>query len=347
MVPRDLAGCGSSQWRCSQFAVASSHLAGSGVHTLSIVNSVSLSDQLSFSMNDITMSSPTPATISVSSAATISISGFTLTLSSLIFDGLSQDRSTSFISLATTGAVSVSSCTFTKFTRSSGNGAVFSVSLSSSNSLNLNTVHFSKCESEKGGPLFVDVSDSTAADRVAFVGVTFGTDSDTNVGTPGNNLYLKCSSMSSATETGIASLSPTLPATKAATDVILNDFVGSDSSNTDVSLLLIWNAHMSGDVTVMASGHSHSNCGLIQLPCSSLAQGHLSVKPNGNTVVLADNQILSTTLTVPNFEETMKSDVGVRKVTVQSGGSIILANKGSALSLLNLLLVINSQTFDT
>ncbi|KAK2943747.1 hypothetical protein BLNAU_21350 [Blattamonas nauphoetae] len=339
---RDLAGCGSSQWRCEKFAVASSHLAGVGIHTLSIADSVSLSEPLSFSTNDITMSSPTPATVSVSSAATISISGFTLTLSSLIFDGLSQDRSTAFISLAATGTVSMSACSFTKLTRSSGNGAVFSVSLSSSNSLNLNTVHFSKCESEKGGPLFVDVSGSTAADRVTFVGVTFGTGSDKNVGTPGNNLYLKCSSMSSATKTGIVSLSPTLPATKDTTDDILNDFVGIDSSNAEVSLLLIWNAHKSGDVNVLTSGHSHANCGKVQLPCSSLAQGHLSVKPSGNTIVLADDQTLSTPLTITQSQETIKSDVGVRKVTIESSGSIILTQAASTLTLLNLLFVIDA-----
>ncbi|KAK2948615.1 hypothetical protein BLNAU_16434 [Blattamonas nauphoetae] len=345
---RDLAGCGSSQWRCKEFDVASSHLAGIGLHTISVVDSVSLNELISFSTNDITLSSATPTTtISVSSAATISISGHTLTLSSLLFDGLSQDRSTAFISLATTGAVSVSSCSFTRFTRSSGNGAVFSVSLSASNSLNMNTVHFSKCESEKGGPLFVDVSDSTAAGKVTFVGVTFGTESDKNVGTAGNNLYLKCSSMSSASETGIASLSPTLPTTKEATDLILNDFVGRDSSNAEVSLLLIWNVHTSGDVTVMTSGHPHANCGLVQLPCSSLAQGHLGVKPNGNTVVITDNQILSTTLTITQSQETITSDVGVRKVTVQSGGSIILNQPKSTLNLLNLLFVIDSASQQT
>ncbi|KAK2955922.1 hypothetical protein BLNAU_9082 [Blattamonas nauphoetae] len=342
---RDLAGCGLSPWGCSQFDVTLSHLAGVGLHTLSVVDSVFLSDQLSFSTNDITLSSPSSTTtISVSSTATISISGHTLTLSSLLFDGLSQARTTAFISLASTGAVYVSSCSFTKFTRSSGNGAVFSVSLSASNSLNLNTVRFSKCESENGGPLFVDVSDSTAAGQVTFVGVTFGTGSDKNVGTAGNNLYLKCSSMSSASETGIASLSPTLPATKEATDLILNDFVGIDSSSTELSLLLIWNAHSSGDVNVMTSGHSHANCGIVQLPCSSLAQGHLQVKPSGSTVVIADNQILSTTLTFPNFEETITSDVGVRAVTVESAGSIILNQPESTLCLLNLLFVMDSTS---
>ncbi|KAK2955359.1 hypothetical protein BLNAU_9752 [Blattamonas nauphoetae] len=178
---RDLAGCVMSQWRCKEFDVSSTHLAGVGLHTISVVDTFSLNEPPSFSTNEITGSSPLSTTkISVSSAATISISGHTLTLSSLLFDGLSQDRSTALISLAATGAVSVS--------------------LSSSNSLNLNTVHFSKCESEKGGPLFVDVSGSTAAGKVTFVAVTFGTGSEKNVGAPGNNLYLKCSSMSSASD---------------------------------------------------------------------------------------------------------------------------------------------------
>ncbi|KAK2961930.1 hypothetical protein BLNAU_2986 [Blattamonas nauphoetae] len=178
---RDLAGCGLSQWRRKEVDVSSTHLAGVGLHTISVVDSFSLNEPPSFSTNEITVSSPSSTTkISVSSAATISISGHTLTLSSLLFDGLSLERSTALISLAATGAVSES--------------------LSSSNSLNLNTVHFSKCESEKGGPLFVDVTDSTAAGKVTFVAVTFGTGSEKNVGAPGNNLYLKCSSMSSASD---------------------------------------------------------------------------------------------------------------------------------------------------
>ncbi|KAK2954876.1 hypothetical protein BLNAU_10206 [Blattamonas nauphoetae] len=101
---RDLAGCGLSQWRCKEFDVSSTHLAGVGLHTISVVDSFSLNEPPSFSTNEITVSSPLSTTkISVSSAATISISGHTLTLSSLLFDGLSQERSTALTSLAATG----------------------------------------------------------------------------------------------------------------------------------------------------------------------------------------------------------------------------------------------------
>ncbi|KAK2941644.1 hypothetical protein BLNAU_23451 [Blattamonas nauphoetae] len=56
------------------------------------------------------------------------------------------------------------------------------------------------------------------------------------------------------------------PATKETTDLILNNFYGMDSSHAEVSLLQIWNEHTSGDVNVVTSGHSHVNCGLVQLP---------------------------------------------------------------------------------
>ncbi|KAK2949895.1 hypothetical protein BLNAU_15198 [Blattamonas nauphoetae] len=74
-----------------------------------------------------------------------------------------------------------------------------------------------------------------------------------------------------------------------------NRFFGREGSD-EWSLLYFWHPRTSGSVHINSAGQDHPNCGIEQLPCSSLLAAHNKLTEANQTIILASDASLSSTL---------------------------------------------------
>ncbi|KAK2957335.1 hypothetical protein BLNAU_7713 [Blattamonas nauphoetae] len=275
----------------------------------------------------ITLSTDVGVTVN---GGSLTVSDLTLTVSDLTLTVTSSPFSTSFFTLSG-GSLSVKSSEFSSIS-STGEASAIKAVLNEDQTLSLTGVTFTSCSTTgtltNGGALHVTVSGGSfiASDTISF-------DDCTATG-KGSKLYLSSSSLSSIVTTTLATLKPTsLPTTKAATDVILNDFYGYESGTSEMSLLYFWFPHTSSETSthIHKDGANAPNCGLLQLPCLTLEEGLKRLNTANKFVIdsaLRFNEALSISspLTVTAGTNTV--------VTVGAEGKFTIAS--STLSLSNL-----------
>ncbi|KAK2950594.1 hypothetical protein BLNAU_14486 [Blattamonas nauphoetae] len=327
---RDGDGCGASELKCSSLTTAASHLSGEGAHTLVIDASTTLSTELSLSTHSIEMKSGlTKATVKTTASGSISVPSQTLTLTSLIFNGESLARSGSLLSLSNTGSIAIDGCSFVGM-KVSGNGGVFSSVLNTGNSLSITNSNFDGCESGgKGGALFVEVGQGT----LSITQTTF-TSCSSSTGN-GHNLFLIHPNLDTFVNSAdLNSLKPALPDSSLFTPDEKNAFVGAESTSVaSSSLLYFWHPFQSTDSDrhVHSSGFDHTHCGLLALPCSSLAH---SEKHFGSTkTVVLDSSARQTTPLVSAASEWTLAASGVFDLILEGDGQIEVNNVASSLTL--------------
>ncbi|KAK2945099.1 hypothetical protein BLNAU_19948 [Blattamonas nauphoetae] len=305
-----------------------------------LLSDVSFSAEITSSSTVEWKSDSTRRTITSSTDVCVTVSGGSLTVSNLKLTVTSSPFSKSFFTLSG-GSLSVKSSEFSTIS-STGEGSAIKAVLAEDQTLSLTAVTFTSCATTgtttNGGALHVTVSGGsfTATAPISFT--------DCTATGKGSKLSLSSASISSVVSpTKLTALKPTsLPTTKAATDVILNDFYGYESGTSEMSLLYFWFPHTSSatNTHIHKDGANAPNCGLLQLPCSTLEEG--LKHPNAANKFVIDSSLnfnealsISSPLTV-TADATTEVNVGAQGshassssssfMTVSSGGSLSIAD---------------------
>ncbi|KAK2940882.1 hypothetical protein BLNAU_24211 [Blattamonas nauphoetae] len=96
-----------------------------------------------------------------------------------MFTGSGSSTSQSFVTVSSTGSLTVSSCSFTSFS-SFTNGGALNVALTTG-SLSLQSTTFKKCSSSlNGGAIWMDLLGRTSSSQYSLIDTVFGTGADAN-----------------------------------------------------------------------------------------------------------------------------------------------------------------------
>ncbi|KAK2951521.1 hypothetical protein BLNAU_13543 [Blattamonas nauphoetae] len=294
---------------------------------IALLSDVSVSTAITSTSTVEWKSDSTRRTVSLSADVGVTVDGGSLTVSDLTLTVTSFPFSTSFFTLSG-GSLSVESSEFSSIS-TTGEGSAIKAVLNTGQTLSLSDVAFIDCMSQTtGGALHVTVeggSFSTAA-RITFT--------DCSATGKGNALFLSSPSLSSIVDpTALLALKPTLPATKADTDVILNYIYGFESASLEGSLLYLWFPHTIGDVFVHSAGENHANCGLVQLPCQTLVFAHERVKESGKRIVLSSETSLSEVFTTRLALLTITSENTAKSIACSSSAAFVVDTAANTLTL--------------
>ncbi|KAK2945107.1 hypothetical protein BLNAU_19956 [Blattamonas nauphoetae] len=295
-----------------------------------LLSDVSFSAEITSSSTVEWKSDSTRRTITSSTDVCVTVSGGSLTVSNLKLTVTSSPFSKSFFTLSG-GSLSVKSSEFSTIS-STGEGSAIKAVLAEDQTLSLTAVTFTSCATTgtttNGGALHVTVSGGsfTATAPISFT--------DCTATGKGSKLSLSSASISSVVSpTKLTALKPTsLPTTKAATDVILNDFYGYESGTSEMSLLYFWFPHTSSatNTHIHKDGANAPNCGLLQLPCSTLEEG--LKHPNAANKFVIDSSLnfnealsISSPLTV-TADATTEVNVGAQGKFTITSNTLSLSN---------------------
>ncbi|KAK2954118.1 hypothetical protein BLNAU_10935 [Blattamonas nauphoetae] len=286
------------------------------------------------------------------SSATHSASLFSLSSGTLTLDTTTLDFSNRFISSQSLfsqsgGSLALSGMSIENVTQSSGDGSVISSTLSSG-SLSIASCSFSSCvcSSGNGGVMKVVL---TGTGTFTVTGTT--TFSSCSASGDGNLIHLTRTDLVSFLKgSGTGPLDAIRPNTTSGvvfTSDVHEEFWGIDTnavSPSSGSLLFYWYPHTTGSVRVASSGTDHPNCGLAELPCSSLAFGHDRLKETEKAVVLSSAASLGTPLKPAFAVETIKSLSSSQVITLSSNGQIKTDKANTLLTLSSLQFVLDTTT---
>ncbi|KAK2951411.1 hypothetical protein BLNAU_13691 [Blattamonas nauphoetae] len=269
---------------------------------------------------------------------------FSLSSGTLKLDNTSLDFSNRFVSshplfTQTGGSLTLSGMSIENVTRSNGDGSVISSTISSG-SLSISECQFSSCvcSSGNGGVMNVELSGTAT---FAITGTT--TFSLCRASGDGNLIHLTRSDLVSflgGSQTGpLDAIRPNTTSEVAFTSEVHEEFWGIDTnavSPSTGSLLFYWYPHTTGSVRVTETGTDHPNCGLIELPCSSLDFGHDRLKETGKDIVISSAASLSTSLKPAFAAETIISLSTPQIITLSSNGQIKTDTANTQLTLTTL-----------
>ncbi|KAK2963997.1 hypothetical protein BLNAU_1078 [Blattamonas nauphoetae] len=335
---RDEDGCGRLEWECKSLEVGASHLSGAGSHKLIVATSTTLTTPLSFSTNAIEICpTETTASITTGSAGRLAVSAFTLTLTSISFDGQSVERSSSLLEITGSGWIVVSGCSFSSFLKV-GDGSIFSSSLNSGNSLTFDDTTFSSCSSSgRGGALAVTMNGGSFSMDAP---ITFV--SCTSTENEGDGISVISADLVAFISSSLASLKPAAQ-TSPYSSLEKKKWFGVDTlTSSEGSLLFYWYPHTSTEESthIHADGEDHALCGRESLPCSSFNKT-LS-HPNANDKFVVDSAMtLKEGLTI-TADTILTSSTSKQTITTTSAASVTIGLK--SLTLLDLSLTSSSRT---
>ncbi|KAK2956993.1 hypothetical protein BLNAU_8068 [Blattamonas nauphoetae] len=336
-------GCGSSTWKCLTLNQAHTHLSGSTPFTLSIDTEASHSDGLAISSETTVKGHPATSKLLVGATGSLSVSASTLSLSTLVLDGSSVSRTSSYLTLSQTGSLDINHCTFTGFT-STTDGAVFSSALGAGNSVTIANTAFTSCTSDgNGGALAITLNGGSLT--LTDTNVTFSSCD----GLKGKNVYLAGTGLDTLlAEGGLDGIKPSLPTNDIFGDEEMLKWFGMDTGveASSGSLLYYWYPHIDTATSthVHSSGTDHPLCGIQALPSAKfLLDSKLSLNEDvtiASTATITSNtagrvvdvqrdrcfsitantlsvESLSFTTTVPSFDRSL--------FTITNTGSLTLS----------------------
>ncbi|KAK2953907.1 hypothetical protein BLNAU_11167 [Blattamonas nauphoetae] len=335
---REEDGCGRLEWECKSLEVGASHLSGTGSHKLIVATSTTLTTPLSFSTNAIEICpTETTASITTGTEGRLAIYAFTLTLTSLSFDGQSVERSTSLLELSGSGSITVSGCSFSSLVKD-GDGSIFSSTLNSGNSLTFESTNFSSCSSSgRGGALAVTVNGGLIS-----IITPISLKSCSSTQNEGNWISITSADLVTFLSSSLASLKP-LTQTTPYSRLEKKKCFGTDTlTSSEGSLLFYWYPHTSicESTHIHADGEDHALCGLELLPCSSFNRT-LSQPNQNNTFVIDSTVTLNEELTIA-ADTILTSSTSQQTISTTSAASITIAQK--CLTLLALSFTGSSRT---
>ncbi|KAK2945531.1 hypothetical protein BLNAU_19555 [Blattamonas nauphoetae] len=216
------------------------------------------------------------------------------------------------------GSLTISNMKIENITRESGDGSLISATLSTNtDKLSIVSTTFTSCSCSagNGGALFVSLTST------AFFSIT-GTSSFTSctASGKGNNLYLIHPNLASFASTGtLDAIKPTLPATKAETDAILNEFYGFESASSESSLLFFWFPHSVSESSthIHGEGSAHPLCGRRQLPCSTISTG--LTHPNTKQSFVVDSPLTLAEYVMVTEQTILTAPIPTTVTVTQSG----------------------------
>ncbi|KAK2963938.1 hypothetical protein BLNAU_1015 [Blattamonas nauphoetae] len=353
----DHALCGRESLPCSSFNKTLSHRNAN--NTFIVDSGMTLKEELTIVADTILTSSTSKQTITTTSDASITIGQKSLSLVDLSLIGSS--RSTSFISLLSSGTLILDSCLFSSFSNIQSDGSVLSAVLGSTSKLEISDCSFEKCKSAgNGGVIFVDVCSLTTPSNFVLSSLSFGDAGTTEAnlcgeGKLGQNIYVvSLPTQRPSLKTIFGSVLPLKPANDAGffSSSEMNRMEFGEKSNDAVSgigsLLFVVFSYDGGDLTVdESSAITHSLCGHSFLPCSSLSGGYCFVKKLGETdgrLLVRGGVSLDTTITTTAKTVTMTSTSEVETVSMGSGKHLWIC--GGSLTVSSLAFVNASESFD-
>ncbi|KAK2946579.1 hypothetical protein BLNAU_18492 [Blattamonas nauphoetae] len=237
---------------------------------LFVDSSLPLSTELSAKAFDNTiLSTNTSAVVGVENGGKITIQHSKLSLSSLSFSSVSSEGS--FITVSSSGSLSISSCTFTSFP-SSPSGSVISADLDINQILSIDSSSFMSCSATAGAAIIeVEVKQGS----LSLTGtITFQTCSTTDA----HLVSLKNTNLTTFISSNpLAPIKPTNPADTIYSAAEKQLFWGKEG-DMESSLLFYWYPHTTNEVHLQSTGEDHTHCGLPVLPCSSLSTSMTNMK---------------------------------------------------------------------
>ncbi|KAK2954113.1 hypothetical protein BLNAU_10930 [Blattamonas nauphoetae] len=287
------------------------------------------------------------------SSATHSASLFSLSSGTLTLDTTTLDFSNRFISSQSLfsqsgGSLSLSGMSIENVTRSSGDGSVISSTLSSG-SLSIARCSFSSCicSSGNGGVMKVVL---TGTGTFTVTGTT--TFSSCSASGDGNLIHLSCpdlvSFLGGVSAAGpLDAIRPNTTSGVAFTSEVYEEFWGIDTktvSPSSGSLLFYWYPHTTGSVRVASSGTDHPNCGLVELPCSSLSHSMNVMKTTKSVVMMSDIPLSASLTSIGTTWSLSRS--GTEKLTLSGNGGIIVDQSTTHVTLLSLVMKCGTMTVD-
>ncbi|KAK2949081.1 hypothetical protein BLNAU_16001 [Blattamonas nauphoetae] len=246
------------------------------------------------------------------------------------------------------GRLEIVGLTLTNVVRTIGDGSVISSTLSSG-SLSIASCSFSSCvcSSGNGGVMKVVL---TGTGTFTVTGTT--TFSSCSASGDGKLIHLSCSDLVSflggSSATGpLDAIRPNTTSGVAFTSDVHEEFWGMDTnavSPSSGSLLFYWYPHTTGSVRVASSGTDHPNCGLVELPCSSLSHS-MNVMKTTKSVVMQSDLLLATSLTSIDTTWSL-SRSGAEKLTLSGNGGILVDQPTTHLTLSSLEMKCGTMTVD-
>ncbi|KAK2954117.1 hypothetical protein BLNAU_10934 [Blattamonas nauphoetae] len=245
------------------------------------------------------------------------------------------------------GSLEIVGLTLTNVVRTIGDGSVISSTLSSG-SLSIASCSFSSCvcSSGNGGVMKVVL---TGTGTFTVTGTT--TFSSCSASGDGNLIHLTRTDLVSFLKgSGTGPLDAIRPNTTSGvvfTSDVHEEFWGIDTnavSPSSGSLLFYWYPHTTGSVRVASSGTDHPNCGLVELPCSSLSHS-MNVMKTTKSVVMQSDMPLATSLASIDTTWTL-SRSGTEKLTLSVNGGILVGQPTTHLTLSSLVMKCGTMAVD-
>ncbi|KAK2963777.1 hypothetical protein BLNAU_1344 [Blattamonas nauphoetae] len=331
--------CGSDRLRCSSIDSAVDSAMKTSLRTILVKTEADLEDAVSVTTSlEIKSDTSTMREVNQVGSSLLEVDGLSavLSLSSLAFSFSTSNTRLSFF-IVKSGTLVLTSCQIgdatTPQTLSSSMTSLFSISSSGVLTLvstTITNVHFNHPTSGSlvhlslGTSLIIDDSSelseirSNGKGRIAFV------ESENLESTASLESFQNLKNMI------------TIPSTGSFSDSEKNDFVGKEGT-IEESLLWHWFPHTASNSTVVvsSSGEDHSKCGLSLLPCHSVEHGFDSLKNSNSSLVLENDDSLSSQLTTKQTSQTISSQTSRHTLTVKSSGSFSVSAETS-LGLLSL-----------
>ncbi|KAK2942121.1 hypothetical protein BLNAU_22964 [Blattamonas nauphoetae] len=222
-------------------------------------------------------------------APLLSISGGSASLTSTTIPPITLSSSNSVISVSGSGSLSVRDVDFDSM-KNSGSGAVLHFSSSGCLSLDGVNLNGSRCGSSgKGRSLFISRPDAFTSNNLHLSDVTVT--QPTSSGT--HEIFIEGTSLESAACSDWKSFVGSDASKLTLSTIVENWFENKENSSLSVPIAYLIFGHSIGAVHINTDFWDHPNCGIEQLPCSSLLTAHNKLTEKDQNIVLHSDVELS------------------------------------------------------
>ncbi|KAK2955789.1 hypothetical protein BLNAU_9325 [Blattamonas nauphoetae] len=272
--------------------------------------------------------------VKVENGGQISVTQGHLTLSTLSFSTTVQ--ASSFITLSSTGSLTIAGCLFSGFS-SASSGSVLSASIDASNSLSITDTEFSNCQSDvDGGVIVLTCSVTTSPNQIMMKG-SFSSCS-CGVGKQGDWVLMTAPTLSDRIVPSNWANFPSSFGTQNENRMWGRDTTLSDTPFASSTLLVYLLETKQGTIFVNSGGLDTIGCGTAEWPCRTLteSQSHL-LNGSSSELVLQDASELVSLISNKWNELVVSGDSDdLKEVAVSSLGHISVPMHVLSLSFLDL-----------
>ncbi|KAK2957894.1 hypothetical protein BLNAU_7070 [Blattamonas nauphoetae] len=217
------------------------------------------------------------------------ISGGSASLTSTTIPPITLSSSSSLISVSGSGSLSVCDVDFDSI-ENSGSGAVLHFSSSGRLSLVCVKLNGSRCGSSgKGRSLFISRPDAFASNNLHLSDVTVTQRTSSGE----HEIFIEGTSLESAACSDWKSFVGSDASKLTLSTIVENWFENKEDSSLSVPIAYLIFGHSAGAVHINTDFWDHPNCGIEQLPCSSLHAAHNKLTEQDQNIVLHSDVELS------------------------------------------------------